>query len=458
MFVTEVMNMNLFLLIYLPILLYAFKDYHKAFLLYAIIRPLLNFQILLYSMPGVPQIFLETFMNTFILICVCANYNSNKPQNSVNFPLKRVFFVYTIVICISSLASTMLLRQEISLIYQTTLNGFVFVYLLWRELKTLQDIKFFIKGIMLFSSVIVVYGFFELFSNGYNPLLLYEATLNHASEIITGDAEQGMGGNRGAKVRSIFFICFGYGTYMSVVLPFFYYIDVQYKKMWNLAKWKKIIFMSALFLALLSANCRGQILACLISLLFILKFKNVLRLSLFLPFFTVLFYGHISQYAVTILSIFSQSHQVEAGGSDMAMRLMQFALAIQVWEDRPWLGYGVLGANYWIKQEIGLLGMESIWLKVLVNFGIIGVISQIYLYYSMIKLGIGKSKRYVIGSLLGLIALETTTVSWGFDQYNSFLIGFMLIAYRLELLSASEKDSLKINNSNKGIEGRICPV
>ena len=415
--------------------MYALKNYHRAFLLYAIIRPLLNFQILLYSESGIPQIFLETFMNTFMLTCVCCNYIINKPQNSISFPLKQVFFVYTIVMCASCLVSTMALSQEISIIYQTTLNGFVYIYLLWRELKTEQDIKFYIKGVMIFSCFVMIYGFFELLNKGDNPLLLYEGILNPKNKIVSGAADEIIDSYRGIKVRSIFFSSLGYGAYISVVLPFFYYIDIQYKRIWDSTKWKKIIFMSALLLALLSAQGRGAILACIISLLFLLKFKNILRISLFLPFFIILFRGMIFQSLGVILSIFIPDKQIEAGGSSMTMRLMQFALTIQVWEKRPWLGYGPQGASHWIEQDIGLLGMESIWLKVLVNFGIIGVFSQIYLYCSTIKLGIGKSKRYVIGSLLAWIALETTTVSWGFDQYISFFIGFILIAYRLELLN-----------------------
>jgi hypothetical protein len=426
--------MSIFLFIYLPILLYAFKSYHKAFLLYAVIRPFLNHQILLIAMPGLPQIYLETFMNTFMFMCVSLNYISNKPQNSITFPLKRVFFVYTVTICISCLASNFPLYREISTIYQSILNDFIFVYLLWRELKTVKDIKFFIKGIMITSSVIIAYGFFERFNDFYNPLMLYEANLNSAIEF-TGEAIM----QRGGQIKSVFFHSLGCGAYMAVVLPFFCYIYIQYKEVWGVPKWSKFLFIGGLFFALLFTQGRGSILACAISLIFILKIKNMLRLSLLLPFFMIIFYDWLEPYKEVIFSIFSSDEKSsEVEGSNWTMRLMQFALSVQIWEDRPWLGYGAIGSGYWMDQKIlGLNGLESIWLKTLIDYGIIGVVSQIYLYCSMIKLGIGKSKRYVVGSVLAWVVLETTTVSWGFVQYKSFLIGFLLIAYRLELLLPS---------------------
>jgi len=429
--------MNVFPLIYCPILLYAFKNYHKAFLLYAVIRPFLNINIPIYSAPGLPQLFLETFMTTFMLMCVSFNFMSNESKaisNTIQFPLKKPFFIFIAILYLSTLMySPLPFFQLASILYNQTLNNFLFVYLLWRELKTWRDIQFFVKGIMIVSSIAIAYGFFERFNDFNNPLMLYESTLNHKMDFELGE---GIVGVRGGRVSSIFYSSLGCGAYMAAVFAFFYYINMRHKNLWNSPKLVKIIFMGGLFFILLFSNGRGAMLYFAISLVFMLKLKSILRLSLFLPFFIIIFYGWLEPYMFTIKSI-ADTDSVDTGGSTYAMRAVQFLTAFEIAKDSPWLGYGAGAEAYWPSQYPVLLGCESLWIKLLLSQGIIGIFSYIYLLYSLVKLGFGESKRYVIGAVLAFIALRTTTVSYGFDQYESFQMSLILIAYRLELLSGN---------------------
>jgi len=87
-------NMNIFPLIYLPIALYALASYHRAFLLYAIMKLFITNMVPLYS--GPPTVFMESFMNAFMLMSSIAFNRKNKKSERIPFPLKGAFLACSI--------------------------------------------------------------------------------------------------------------------------------------------------------------------------------------------------------------------------------------------------------------------------------------------------------------------------------------------------------------------------
>ncbi len=426
--------MNIFHFIYLPILLYALKNHHRAFLLYVVMRLFLD--------PLVPFLYMDSqrlqmmlFMDTCMFAFAFLNYVSNmaKKTNPIlnQFPLKKSFLICISSILISSLLfSHVPFSQTLASAYDH-ISQFIFVYLFWKELKKITDIRFIVKGLMIVFSIAIVYAFFERFDGFYNPLHEYKVSLNPS------DFEAWIGGGGQEAVRgrtsSIFYSSLDCGAYAAIAVAFFFYINISYKKIWNSAKPAKFIFMSGLFFLLMFANGRGAMLYFAISMLFMLKLKKILGLSLFLPIFFIIFYDILAPSLATVLSIYSQNES-EVQGSSWAMRVVQFLATIDVLKGSPWFGYGEKGVMYIQSLRPEVLGMESTWLQIMAKRGIVGVASYIYLYYSMFKLGFGKSKRYVLASTVAWLALSTTTV--GGDLH--FQISLFLIAYRLELLSGSE--------------------
>jgi O-antigen ligase len=286
---------------------------------------------------------------------------------------------------------------------------------------------------MIVFCVAVAYGFFERFNDFYNPLFEYQSSINPEAEMFGyGDESRaGLG-----RVHSIFANALDCSAYMGVVLVFFYYMSMRHRKIWNSPAVMKISFMAGMAFILLFSNSRGGMLYVGLSLLFILKLKNMLRLALFLPFLVLLFYDWLAPYAVTVLSIFNSDRADEAGGSSLAMRVLQFLATIEVWKDRALFGYGPFAVRYLqeLRPDLPFFGFESIWLQLLIREGILGVIAHIYLLYSMMKLGVNKSKRYVVGSVIACIALTSATVGLSL----SFFMSLLLVVYRLELLSDTQ--------------------
>jgi O-antigen ligase len=224
---------------------------------------------------------------------------------------------------------------------------------------------------------------------------------------------------------------------VGVAFAFFYYINLQHKKIWNSHALIKYIFLIGLLFLLLFSNSRGGIVYVGISLLLMLKLKKMLQLALLLSFFIVLFYDLIEPYVVMLSSIFDLASNA-AGGSSFVMRSQQFSSVIEILEGSPWFGYGPRTFLYWQAQrpDLVLFGFESIWLQLFIKQGIVGIAAHIYLIYSMLKLGIGKSKRYVIGTVAGFIVVTTATVGLSIE----FFMGLLLVVYRLELWSVSEQN------------------
>lgn len=434
--------MNFFHIIYLPILLYALKNHNRAFLLYAITHPFLSPLIPFLVLPNLPLIQMETFMNTCWLMFFCFNYinSKNKKVYSSPFPLKKPYIIYAISIIISSFSSSIIpLFQSTMTGYQSILNTFIFTYLLWRELKKTEDIQFFIKGTMIVFCIIIIYGFFERFNDFHNPLIEYQISLNPDTKLTFG---YGIDESRGGlgRAQSVFNNALDCSAYMGITLAFFIYLYINYKKIWISPKWFKLLFISGLFFVLLFSNSRGGLLYLGISLLFMLKTKDIRRMALSIPILYFILYDWIAPYFTTISSIFNPDSG-EVSGSSFAMRIFQFLAVIEIWQDSILFGYGEQGSRYWEIQRPELLGTESIWLKQPLNLGALGIIAHLYLFYSLLKLAINKSKRYVIGSIVACLAVQTATVGVNL----SFQLCLLLIAYRLELETNKELDTIASN-------------
>lgn len=88
------------------------------------------------------------------------------------------------------------------------------------------------------------------------------------------------------------------------------------------------------------------------------------------------------------MSIFDSSYQKRTGGSNMDMRLDQLATSIAIMQESPWVGLGQKFLNVYSGSLAQyLLGMESMWFKILTTYGMLGVVTNLYsAYYFLIKI------------------------------------------------------------------------
>jgi len=441
--------MNIFIPIYFLLLVYALVNYHQAILIYGFARIFLSQFVPFYAVSNMPMVPLEfvvtlCFVLMLVFYGICKNRLFDSRQEK-EFPLKIAFMFCIISIVVPSLNSSVdSLFGSATVAFKEITLTYIFVYLFWRELKTENDIKLFVNGFSIILAVAIFYGLFELANSFENPLIDYELSLNPNAEEGTWNYSEEDRGGRG-RVRSIFAHAIGCGGYMALGFSFFLYLNENHPKIWNMHLGLKVALFTGMFFTMLAANSRGPLVYFGIAILFLLKLKTAFRLLAFAPIILLLFYDSFAPYFQMVASLFSSSAQQDmGGGSNMEMRTAQFLATFLLWQNHIWLGDGARATQHWIEQNIGLLGAESVWIWLLINRGVVGIVTHLFLCYQLTKLGVGKAKKYVVGSVIGWLAFTTATSTPGLDM--SFLIMLLLVVYRIEILQMRKPVSSEVNN------------
>jgi hypothetical protein len=432
--------MNIFLLIYIPLLFFALKNYRRAFLLYAAMRLFLSIFVPFWSVPGLPLLQLETFMNFAFLCLLGIAIQQGKQVDFQSFPLKWPFVLCAVSILLPCFNSSVApLGTSLVRGCRQVLDTFVFTFLVWQNLRTKNDIRFLLYALTIVLSVVVCYGIFERMNHFENPLLSYEMSLNPNMEVTWNYSEED---SRGGRVRSVFAHAIGCGGYMALSIAFFYHIRSKYKKLWNVPYWFMGLFFMGMLLVLLFSNSRGPVLCLGIVMLFLLKMRTGILLACLFPLVALLFYDSLAPYFQMVSSLWNASAAEEMNGSSFALRIAQYAIALSIWLGHPWIGDGPKATDYWMENRPELMGAESVWIGILLNQGVLGAISHAYLLISLAKLASAKTKRFFYGIVLAWAVFTTATVAPGLDI--SYLMMLLVIAWKLDQLSLPQQKRIAV--------------
>lgn len=422
--------MNLFLIIYLPILIYMFSDFKKAFLIFVFMKVFLNQNINIVNMPGVPILKLELFMN----ICFAVYFmfmNKNNKIFKEKFPLKTAFNWCFFSIIISTIFSSVGFSNAITRALQDIFNNYIYIYILWYVIRDKKDIIFLLKGFTYIFIFLGVYGIYEKLSGMNNPLIEYEKSLNNETKVL--DYNYGIEGRLGmGRVRSAIIHAIGFGAYLSVIISFFLYIQIKFKQIWKQKFYLKIALFVLSFTCLFYTNSRSPFTYLFVALLPFFNLNNKRTYSTILILFIgiIASWTFIEPYLLNIISIFDSSVASEVGGSDTKMRMLQILAAIRIFSESPIIGLGIKSMDLLLESGKGLLGGESIWIWLLIERGILGCISHIILLFSIAKMGKGNTKYFVWASTLGWLLLTTATSTPGCEI--SFFMTIMIITTKIE--------------------------
>ncbi len=154
----------------------------------------------------------------------------------------------------------------------------------------------------------------------------------------------------------------------------------------------------------------------------------------------------------------------EAGGSSVEQRSLQFLVAYRYWMNAPILGNGLDFTNFLVAQEVGLLGAESILFRLLIDRGLVGLFSFLFLYgYScwiLYRKGLSNLAFILIGFAFGkLISLMFTLDEAYPFAYVVFLMKILnreklklLKLYLLLLLMKEKKNNVDHGENERRIE------
>lgn len=423
--------MNLFLLIYIPLLFYMFFDFRRAFIVFVFLKIFLNQNLNLINLPGIPLLTIELACN----ICFGLYYYFiiKKKADEDVFPLKFAFKIVLISIVISTFFSTVGFSAAITRAIQIIFNQYVFVYILWKIINTKSDVRNVLKGLFVVFVILVCYGFFEKVT-GVNPLMEYEMSLNNSDNIIDwsySDSDRlGMG-----RIQSVIIHPIGLGIIMAGLLYLFAVIYFQYRIIWKISLLRIIAIGFLGVCVIFFTNSRSPIVFMGIAFLPFFNLKKKYSYQMLILIITVFIIGfpYIEPYLGNVFSLFTSEKHDKVGGSSITMRLLQFAAGIFLVKDHFIFGLGIKSINQFIGTGSGILGAESIWLYLLIERGLVGIISHFVLLWSVFKMGLGNCKKNIYFLTLAWFVLTTITSTPGVGF--SFFMTIVIIIVKSELIS-----------------------
>ena len=406
----------LYALIWLFFLFQLFRDYHKAIVIYAPLSILFQDYICLrYSSPAISLSF------ALELIFIVFGYLKGKLYMSA-FPMKKQFWFLFFVFFVGIIVSPLSVMSTLPFVVDLVLS-YLIVVLYYNEHVNQYELTKTFKNLMFSVFIMGCYGLVE-FATQTNPLIdFFSAQIPDTWGGVLYTTEE----QRFSSVRcqSIMTICIAWGglcCLMTSVLLFS-------KSIINSVYTKKLLwpFICILIIGAYTSGSRSALLYMFIILagsylIVERKYKFIYVLAAFAAVYFV------SDQLLLVIDSFSDNSDVT--GSSTSMRQLQLEAAIICILDKFLWGYGVKGLEAARGINSDVLGAESVCLQQLISYGLLGVLSQIYMYYGCFKTLLSHSvtnKFFSILVIVGWITFCTMTSSPGlYEPY--FLIVIILLS------------------------------
>ena len=387
----------IFLIVGFFIWLYSLKQLKKAFLFFLIFKVFLVTNINVLSIPGLPMLSLDMCLTLWFFFWIFKRRKSGVYCCKKMPYIKPMFFI-ALVYFLSTLLAVAGFGSAVSAYIKDVCNMILTPWMIWKVVDSKDDFRFVVKGLMIAFLVTCVYGIVERMIQA-NPLVAYETTLvNDLTKTIDFRYEDEF---RGYRVQSVFEHPIGAGINWAM-FAFLVLIILWEKKELYMGVKKTfcvVVFLLCL-LCMLFSNCRGPIVFFIVSLFAVVSLKS--KRSLYAMFFLILMgAGMLSvvgdNYLYNILSLFDSRYQDKVGGSTAEQRIGQLNAVYALLKQSPLWGLGYKFLNVMSNSTTrALLGLESLWFRILVQFGLFGFLANVYLgIYSLFFI----PKKYGIKSI-----------------------------------------------------------
>lgn len=365
------------------IMFYALSNYKRAFCIFVIFDAFLNTNIALISVPGVPQLSLELSMTLFFTVLYFIKIPKSRRASVRPFPLATPFILLAISWFLSSVFAIIGFSSAISQCIGESVVQLVLPWLIWAVVERDKEFRLLFLGISAVFLFATIYGLFESLTSS-NPLMDYEVTLN-------GDPEKALDFSsddktRGWRIKSIFLMSIGAG--MNFMLYALFIILLRYGRDKNLKVGPLHIIIAVLCLicAFLTKS-RSPFFFFFVALCSLINPKKkqfwIYAVAAGVAVLAILPILGKSDFNV-LSSLFNAEARNDAGGSSGEMRLEQLAAAFLLLRSSFVFGLGPKFASAaFVNQDLvhSLLGSESIWFKVMPQYGLVGVVAYVYLIY-----------------------------------------------------------------------------
>ena len=379
---------------------------------------------------------LMIYISAIITILFFLKYKINSLMEIKSFPLITSF-----ILLILSILSTNIMASVKHTPYMISyiLTNVIMVYIAWYQLKVhpTKTIHRFIKYSFIYALILGSYSIFETITQS-NPIVEYFNSIHaYSYERIITEIRFGF-----KRSQSIFPMHTTNG-----VVSIFLFVLLFYAYRYNMVKNRKLALIP-LFLLVASiflTGARSIILGFIVTLFSFIEIKKIsLRHVLGLIICFIVLAISFSEYINEIYQSILDTERVN--GSNADMRTYQFEIALFLLLKSPLFGNGI--SYTWesaiIKYD-GLYGAESLWIPIMIEQGVIGILAFSLFFLSLTLFCIKSKCREFSFVVLGFFLANTLSSLPNFSiTYILILIIIMvMIKYNLNTRNLTKETLLK---------------
>lgn len=441
----------IFQLLAIFLIIYSLINFRKAFMLFLLYGLFLNTNINFLSIPGIPILSVFDVLIIVFSTIFYVKYGNKKngPYSDTKgyFPFATPFILISISWIISTIFAITGFNSAVSACIKNILEVPILTYLMWRTIKTKEDLIFLLKGLTVIFLFCGLYESYEIITQS-NPLTDYEVTLvkDRSRVIDFGNYESDE--SRGFRAKSIFTHPIGAGINFAIYIIIMLFFLLKSKLD---IKLNRPIVLTTCLIALaciIMSKSRGPYMFLILGIFAVINLRSskFYRYAIILTLALIILLPYFSDQFDIFKSFFSSEAQAKVGGSDAGMRFAQLAAAVVLMKMSPIYGLGFKYLNEMSNAFTwALLGSESIWFSVLPQFGLIGIIAYAFMiYWVLIKL----PKKYKSSSIffIGLAywGVSSLTSTPGMHEYLYFLALILVIKYEIGTFNVIAQTDKKI--------------
>lgn len=411
------------------LLIFLFVDYRKAVIFVAVFA--INLGFFKFSILGS----IWDFIAFVAIIIFIVQYDGLK---ILKHPLSWCLVLPFISVCLSMRDFTPRYILEV-------ITQYIFPVVLFYAIKSEKHIHFYVNCMVVLLTMSVLYCFYEEITNS-NPIMEWCYRHNESFAWMTSRI-QDIRMRFGFK-RSLSFFC-GEAAFAAVCI-YYWYILLMLRN--NKELYIDSLVTTLLFVlpfCVLLTGTRSAIIAFTIISMSLLSWKSVKNNKILYLIFicaVVLLTPYLSQIYDAIFN----SNQYAIGSSE-DMREGQWEIAMFYMSKNLWFGNGLGFHTQLLESNIsGIYGLEGMWLPIMINRGLFGVISVMAGYVIALIYLIVQKQYSLIWVVLSFLAFKTVTTVVGVEQTYYLLIVVFLLRY----YDVREKTN-KLQRLNLGSSPRI---
>lgn len=310
---------------------------------------------------------------------------------------------------------------------------FCYPYVIWKLIRTRDDVIYVLKSLFAFFLIVGGYALVEL-AMGQNYYSLFVNNMEWAAGLLGGEESSKRFGL--LRCNSILPYSSALGMTSGTIFMLLLYLKVNGIAI--ISKNKEVFLLLVMPFCVFLSGTRSQFVftaICVFPFLFYGKFfKSKISKIILAVVFLAFIVGN--EYIFTIVDSIVHSDKNNIGSSS-EMRQNQLDICMRYFIFSPIWGFGKNYIWEYVRaQNYGLLGAESIWFQLMIDYGIMGMITYLALCFSC-AIWVAKKSKVLAFFPIAFLVGKTLSIIVGIEL--SYLLIITIIFYKVQTLLIERK-------------------